>query len=278
MAESAEPSPEVIYCVNHPDRVAIERCEVCGDPLCGYCLYYTADGQRLCREHAHQAEAQGIFVIPPAVYAAGIIPAQARASDVVAGPSDLDFRPKGPKSSEPTVLYRGNNNDLTAFVSLLTGLFALVTVCSFGLCSPAIPIIGFLLSIMALLNAKQAVDPKRTRQQAFIGLGITGVIGLFVLLCIGLYFAALWGAFRSAGSSQPRFFPTFPTVAPLPSRTFAPIATSTPSLTPTGRGDSTAAPAVRLADDRATPRAGGLSTADVNVSAVDLPRPQSAWP
>ena len=52
-------------CTNHPERAAIENCEVCGVPLCAYCLYYTNDGQRLCKQHADEAEAAGAFIRSP---------------------------------------------------------------------------------------------------------------------------------------------------------------------------------------------------------------------
>ena len=35
---------ETLNCENHPERIALERCEVCNKPLCAYCLYYTGDG------------------------------------------------------------------------------------------------------------------------------------------------------------------------------------------------------------------------------------------
>src|SRR5438874_942195 len=63
-------------CTNHPERAAIENCEVCGAPLCAYCLYYTNDGQRLCKQHADEAEAAGAFIRSPGVYSGGLIGAQ----------------------------------------------------------------------------------------------------------------------------------------------------------------------------------------------------------
>ena len=56
---------ETLNCEFHPERIALERCEVCGKALCAYCLYYTEDGQRLCAEHAESARAMGVQVDEP---------------------------------------------------------------------------------------------------------------------------------------------------------------------------------------------------------------------
>jgi hypothetical protein len=238
---------ETIYCVNHPDRASIEQCEVCQKPLCGYCLYYTADGQRLCKDHALQAEAQGVQVIPPAVYAAGIIPAQARAAESSeANPFEQVVGAKNKRGTiaGKSVLYHANNNDLTAFVGLIASIFAVVSICSSGMC---LPIFGILLSILALLNAKDAVDPKRTRQQAFIGLGISGLFILGIVACIGIYAAVIVGAINSSSNSN-FYFSTPYTPFGFPTHTVAPIATSTPSPTP-----DQVVPPTKAPTDEATP-------------------------
>ena len=67
---------ETLNCANHPDRIALERCEVCGKPLCAYCLYYTGDGQRLCQDHADEARLMGVHIEEPAAYADQLIGAQ----------------------------------------------------------------------------------------------------------------------------------------------------------------------------------------------------------
>ncbi|NDJ79195.1 MAG: hypothetical protein GYB65_23340, partial [Chloroflexi bacterium] len=67
---------ETLNCHYHPDRIAIERCEVCGRPLCAYCLYYAEDGTRLCEEHAETAQQAGMAVEEPGAYAEQLIGAQ----------------------------------------------------------------------------------------------------------------------------------------------------------------------------------------------------------
>src|SRR5215831_9975528 len=99
-----------ITCVNHPQRAAVEHCEVCGDPLCAYCLYYTNDGQRLCKTHADEAQAAGAFVRAPAKYAGGLIGAQ------------LDANLQLP---EPAT-YAGDNIDVLALFGLMLGVVSVM--------------------------------------------------------------------------------------------------------------------------------------------------------
>ncbi len=218
------------YCENHPDRAAIEHCEVCGKALCGYCLYYTLDGQRLCKEHALQAEAQGVQVISPAIYAAGIIPAQARASES-AEKSEEGVRKAKVALTGKRVMYQANNNDVMGLLALLISVIAVPSICCMGgLC---LPFVGFLLSALALVNAKDAVDTKRTRQQGFIGLGVSGIFGLGIAACIAVYAVGIFGAFQS-NSSFNYYYPTSnPTYYYYLTPSVQPIATSTPRPTAT---------------------------------------------
>jgi hypothetical protein len=64
---------DTLYCENHPNRIAVERCEVCHKPLCAYCLYYTEDGQRLCQAHAEEARLRGTQIEEPGIYADQLI-------------------------------------------------------------------------------------------------------------------------------------------------------------------------------------------------------------
>ncbi|MBI5929328.1 MAG: hypothetical protein HY862_08475 [Chloroflexi bacterium] len=220
---------ETTYCENHSDRAAIEHCEICNKALCGYCLYYTVDGQRLCKEHALQAEAQGVQVIPPAVYAAGIIPAQARASESATPSEEVGGgrKTKGAVTGK-RVMYQANNNDVMGLVALVVSVIGMSMCCGAGVC---LPLVGFFMSILALINAKDAVDTKRTRQQAFIGLGASGLLGLGFLACIGFYAVGIISAFQT-NSSFNYYNPTSnPTYYYYLTPSAQPIATSTPSPT-----------------------------------------------
>jgi hypothetical protein len=197
-------------CVNHPERAAVEHCEVCGDPLCAYCLYYTSDGQRLCRQHADQAAASGAFIRAPGVYADGLVPAQLAAGHHVEAPP----------------LYAANHPDVLALVGLLLTAFS-VAVCfppSVCLLGP----IGMILSAVALLNARSAHSPSRTRKMAGIGLG------LFALwLVVGYACASL--AFNSARTSITTLQTTLSVpivVITAPPGAFSPAATMQPPTQP----------------------------------------------
>jgi len=105
---------DTLNCTNHPDRIALERCEVCGKPLCAYCLYYTDDGQRLCKDHADEARSMGVQIEEPAAYADQLIGAQIGAIR----------KHKRGEQADGEKLYKGNSNDLVSLIGLLTGVIS----------------------------------------------------------------------------------------------------------------------------------------------------------
>lgn len=196
---------ETIHCANHPDRLALERCEVCAKPVCAYCLYYTADGQRLCAEHADEARQRGIAVEDPASYAGQLLGAQAGAAQKRKRDDTYDDG-----------LYRGNSTDLMGLIALLIAVVALAS-CGGGLY--CLPPIGFILSLLAVLNAKHAHDPARTRRYGLIGLLVSAVWLLVIGACIIFFLAPL----RTQGTL---------TVFPTPQPYAAPTDTPTPTPPP----------------------------------------------
>lgn len=213
-----------LSCAHHPDRAAVENCEVCGKPLCNYCLYYTDDGQRLCRQHAVEAAKQGLGFNPPETYSTGILSSQARAAEGRDAELDPNVAPKGAISG-PTVLYRANNTDLMAFVGMIAGVFTVMSLCSSGIC---IPIVGAGLSIAAIVNAKEAVDTKRTRLQGWIGLAASGTLLVATVAMIAFCFWSIRASNNFVNNQQIYYTPP-PTITPLPTRTRAPIQTLTPT-------------------------------------------------
>jgi len=143
-------------CVNHPERAAVERCEVCGSALCAYCLYYTSDGQRLCKQHAEEAGAAGAFIRAPGVYPTGLVGAQVSAEHTQ------------PLLQEINTPYRGNMTDLLALLSLLLGIISLGTCLILPIC--ALAPLGLIFGVLALVGAKGAYDGTRTRTLATVGL------------------------------------------------------------------------------------------------------------
>jgi hypothetical protein len=220
---------ETLYCENHPDRIALERCEVCHKPLCAYCLYYTEDGQRLCQQHAEEARSRGLRIEEPGVYAEQLIGAQAGA---------LRKEKRGRAASDEE-LYKGNSNDLMAFIGMLVGVISLGACCGGGYC---LPLVGFILSLIALLNTKKSHDPKRTRRLGIIGLLLSGVWVVIIAGCIFLYGLSLSSIFSNL--SNPHFYvatfswPSSGTDTPTPN----PTVTATPSP------EDESAPSVRLVE------------------------------
>ncbi len=182
---------DTLYCTVHPDRIALERCEVCQKPLCAYCLYYTEDGQRLCHEHAEEARRRGMRIEEPGAYAAQLIGAQVGA----------DRKEKRGLTSGDGDLYKGNSNDLMAFVGMLVGLITL-TMCCGGSC--LLPIAGLAISLIALLNTAKSFDPRRTRRYAIMGALLSGVWVLLIAACFMLYGLSFRAMFSNL--SNPNFY------------------------------------------------------------------------
>jgi|GEM_PF-747821 len=209
------------FCTNHPHRAAIEKCEVCGKPLCGYCLYYSQDGKRLCEEHAKLAESSGDKIYPPAAYADGINLAQVDATRNVEQYAEEELNQLfKPRKNENPVLYRGNNADLNAFVAMLLGIFGVMSCCGAYIC---FPFMAVLMAVFALLNASDSVDPNRTRQQAIIALLTGGGISAGIVMCIGGYILLF-----SVAAATPTTFITTPYI--FPTSTITPIPTNTPQI------------------------------------------------
>ncbi len=191
-----------LHCVNHPDRIALERCEVCRKPLCAYCLFYTEDGQRLCAAHAAEARARGVAIEEPAAYAEQLLGAQAGA-----------LRKQKRGGEDDAHLYKGNSNDLLGLLGMVLGLISVGACCGAAYC---MPLVGFVFSLIALLNAKDSFDPKRTRKLGLIGLLLSGVWVVVLVGCIALYSSALapvvqtvrWGNITPYLQSVPSVPPT----------------------------------------------------------------------
>ncbi len=203
---------DALYCHFHPDRIALERCEVCGKPLCAYCLYYTEDGQRLCVEHAAEARELGVQVDEPSIYADQLISAQVGA----------DRKQKRSWRDADSTLYKGNSTDLTALVALVIGAVTLASFCGGGCC---VPIVGLGLSVLGLVNARKAYDPSRTRKLSVVGLLISGV---FVLIIVGLLL--LYGVMFATFFQSARYWPTWAALTPTPTAT--PYGSPPPAFTP----------------------------------------------
>ncbi len=177
-------------CYKHPDRPAVEHCELCRKPVCGSCLWYAESGERLCPEHALEFVDQGKPVQGPSRYASGILHSEASALTA--------------KTAEAP--YKGNSTDLGAVVAAVSGVMGLAT--CFGL-SWLVPLVAFMLGLVMWFQAKDALDPRRTKWLAGVGMAGGGVfvvvIGAFFVLMFGVF---AFAAFMASVNSGPSSFPT----------------------------------------------------------------------
>ncbi len=218
---------ETLNCHFHPDRVALERCEVCRKPLCAYCLYYTEDGQRLCAEHADLARKAGIVVEDPESYSNQLVGAQA----------DIFRKVKRGQALGDRTLYKGNSTDLMALIGVVVALVSLASCGGMMTCIPLGPLVGLFLSIAALINSRKAFDSKRTRNLGLIGLVVSS---LWLVLVVAVFFLMQIATVRLFNFSG-----NWANTA-----VFTPWPTDTPSPTPTPTVTAEDDPAAQLYDFR----------------------------
>ena len=184
-----------MQCHFHPDRLAVETCEVCKRPMCGACLWYAESGERLCAVHGEVWRAGGKAVHPPERYAEGIAFSEASAAD----------------PPKPKIPYQGNSNDLNALLALALGVSSLLA--CWGLWY-LLPFFAFVLGLVAWLHARDAIDPKRTRLLAGGAMASGGIFLLlafgFMMMCLMCYVAtiAISNGPSAGVTPTPRFFLT----------------------------------------------------------------------
>jgi hypothetical protein len=182
-------------CVFHPNRAAVEHCEVCNRALCGRCLWYTEDGHRLCEIHAKEREAGGETIQHPDTYAEAI------SNQLVARPSgEKGNGQPGDDEKDNKIPYKGNSQDLTALIAAVMSLTVLFSCMGGAYC---LPIAALLLGIIGYANASQAVDPHRTRLLSGASLGVGGLMVLGLVACIGTYFFFILISVFTASMSGP---------------------------------------------------------------------------
>jgi uncharacterized membrane protein len=156
-------------CINHPDHAAIERCEVCSDPLCDLCLWYAEDGRRLCEEHAREHEQAGGEVQSPDLYEGGI-------------------RVREAEPAVDTAPFRGNDNDLIAAIAAMFGLTSLMNIFGLALC---MPILALVMGIVTLTSRSKSIDPGRTRTLGILGIVLAAASFLPFILFFCMFFFAM---------------------------------------------------------------------------------------
>ena len=164
-------------CTFHADHAAIEHCEVCHRPLCDLCLWYADDGRRLCVSHAKAHESTGGQVYSPKTYDEAIQPQSV--TDPASAPVHTPF------SRAP---YRGNSYDVYAALAVVVGATSLASCMGFVYC---LPFFSGILGLAAMMNAKNALDPKRTQTLGAIGLGVS-LLGLFPIVLFFGYMAVMF--------------------------------------------------------------------------------------
>lgn len=191
-----------MVCYRHPERAAIEQCETCGRAVCAACLWYTEDGERLCEEHAQARKAQGEPVVSPERYVDAHDDAQADAQRLPLG---------------PTAPYQGNTLDVLALVAAVIGAVAFAA--NFGALY-VLPIFGVVLGLVAVLQAGQSQNRRRTATLGWVALGtsLAGILFWVVIFfgCVSLTFLPMLfnGTFNR--NTGPVYVTSVPAVTPTP--------------------------------------------------------------
>lgn len=98
--------------------------------------------------------------------------------------------------------YRGNTSDVIAFTAAVSGL----TLCGYLASNGLVCCLPVALGIAGLAMAQNAGDPKRARIMSIVGIASVGLLVLFIVCCIALYFGfvALM-AVSSSGTATPMY-------------------------------------------------------------------------
>ena len=113
----------------------------------------------------------------------------------------MEFDPEAVPTPEPVVTFRGNNYDLSVVVGATIGVMTLLScaTCNMGFyCLPIIPIV---IGAIGLAQAKDSVDPDRTRLLSWISIGSGGIILLLILLLVIAYVGFVAFAISTEGGS-----------------------------------------------------------------------------
>jgi len=100
---------------------------------------------------------------------------------------------------------------------------SLVMCCGAGYC---LPLVGFVLSLIALINARRSLNPRRTRRMGVLGLLVSGVWVVIIAACIatyGLSISSAVTAFRGAAWHWPTAVSATETPTPLPTPAPTPL-------------------------------------------------------
>ena len=166
--------------------------------MCAECLWYADSGERLCPVHGEVWQLQGKVVHPPQRYADGIGFSQVSAANP-------------PKADLP---YQGNGNDLNALIALILGIASVLACYGFWY---ILPLIAFLLGLVAWLHSCDSFNPQRTKWLAGGAMASGGIFLLltfgFIVMCLMCYVFMASLPSNSFGNRTPTPF-RFPTPTP----------------------------------------------------------------
>jgi hypothetical protein len=100
---------------------------------------------------------------------------------------DADSAGESFSDSTPEITFQGNNYDLTAIIGATGAAILLISCGTLGLATYCLPVAALIVGFIGLRNAKDAVNPERTRQLSWVSIGVGGVILLGLILLIILY-------------------------------------------------------------------------------------------
>ncbi len=109
-------------------------------------------------------------------------------------------------SGQPAPSFIGNTNDLMAIIAGTVAIISGVCCLSGGYGIYCLPVVGVVLGGLAVANARSSVDPSRTRQWGWIGLGVSGAVLLLIavaMVCVAVFYGAL--ILAAVSSSPPNY-------------------------------------------------------------------------
>ncbi len=105
-------------------------------------------------------------------------------------------------SGPPAATFVGNFNDVLAIVAATTAVTSGFCCLTFGYGIYCLPLVSLLLGVIALVNAKESIDPERTRRWGWISAGTGGAI-LLVMIVLAACFTILYAAIIVGALTNP---------------------------------------------------------------------------
>jgi hypothetical protein len=105
-------------------------------------------------------------------------------------------------SQTPPPTFVGNTNDLVPIIGATAAGISALCCLSWGYLVYCLPVVGIVLGAVAVLNAKAAVNPDRTRRWGWVSVGVSGGV-LLAIVVVAVCFILLYAGIILLAATTP---------------------------------------------------------------------------